>query len=256
MARFSTNLRTFVAGRGSYRQALQGGRMVIYSGSAPTSPDDAATGTSLCEIVNNDGGAWVSEIRATVIILVTVTGTCTGITVGGIPICGAVTMGGTTATDAIAIAAAINKFQGGIPCTATVSGSTVTVFAPAGSGTGFNGLNTVVSGTVTVTINGGSSITMGGAGATAGVAHTYGLPWEEAASGVMAKSGTWSGTIDNTGTAGYFRIIGNKDALGNPFVVQGSCGTSGADYNMASTALTLSLVHTVNNFNITLPVGS
>lgn len=266
--KISTNLKNFLCGRGSLRQALQGGKWEFRTG-VGGSADDAATGSLLCEVVNADGGAWVQETRATAIITVTVTGTCTGITVEATPICETVTIPGTSlADDAAAIAEAINKYQagtagvGGYMFEAAVSGAVVTIFAPAGSGTAFNTTGTdmtiAVAGTITTTINGGSDDEMGlgAGGSTAGVAHSYGLLWDLPSAGQLAKDGVWSGTIDTTGTAGHVRITGNKDPDGNSYVCILTVGTSGAEYNMASTSMVAGIVHTINSFYLEIPTGS
>ena len=46
--RISTGLRDFMLERGSFKRALQNGRLQIYSGSQPTTANDVPNGTLLC----------------------------------------------------------------------------------------------------------------------------------------------------------------------------------------------------------------
>ena len=60
-----------------------------------------------------------------------------------------------------------------------------------------------------------------------------------AASGAKGLLGSWSGTVVAAGTAAYYRILDNA---GTTCHEQGSMGTSGADLNGTSTALTIGQV--------------
>lgn len=60
-----------------------------------------------------------------------------------------------------------------------------------------------------------------------------------AASGAKGLLGSWSGTVTAAGTAGYYRILDNA---GTTCHEQGTMGTSGADINGTSTALTVGQV--------------
>lgn len=53
----STGLRNYMLSTGSLRQALQNGKIQIYSGSEPATADDAATGTLLCTIDKDGAGS-------------------------------------------------------------------------------------------------------------------------------------------------------------------------------------------------------
>jgi hypothetical protein len=87
-----------------------------------------------------------------------------------------------------------------------------------------------------------------------------GLRFGTAASGAISKaSSVWSGVVATTGTAGWFRLMGNvSDASGLDSTylyprIDGSIGTSGADLNMGSTSLTAAATLTIDTFTVTLP---
>ena len=80
---------------------------------------------------------------------------------------------------------------------------------------------------------------------------TISLPatWMAAASGGSeGLSGTWAGTVSAAGTAGYFRIY---DSGGTTCHMQGTVGTSGADLNLSSVALTVSQPVSITSFTLT-----
>lgn len=85
-----------------------------------------------------------------------------------------------------------------------------------------------------------------------------GLDLGTPASGTVSKSGAqaWSGVNLATGTATYFRYTENADDGTSSTTqkrIQGTCGTSGADCNMTSTALTSGATQTVDAASFTLP---
>ena len=80
---------------------------------------------------------------------------------------------------------------------------------------------------------------------------TISLPatWMAAASGGSeGLSGPWAGTVSAAGTAGYFRIY---DSTGTTCHMQGTVGTSGADLNLSSVALTVSQPVSITSFTLT-----
>src|SRR5689334_5422362 len=108
--RASSGLRDFLENGGSLKQAFQGGRLKIYSGSQPSSADAAPTGTLLATITDNSG-ASTAEVRAvgTVTLSGTASGSVTALTVNGLSVIDAAVPFNTsfsqTASD---LAAAIN----------------------------------------------------------------------------------------------------------------------------------------------------
>ena len=70
----------------------------------------------------------------------------------------------------------------------------------------------------------------------------------DAAGGVVAKLGTWSGAGVAAGVAGYFRIT---DAAGTTAHIQGTCGIGTGDMQLDNTDIAVSQVVTVTSFQIT-----
>lgn len=252
----STGLRNFVGMYGSYKRALQGGVLKIYSASAPTTADAAATGTLLCTVSLSSGPVTSEICSAGSVTLAGSSGSVTSITVDGKEILGA-TVSYTTdlTTTAAAVATQINTYVpiAGPEYIATSSGAKVIITALPGTGTTPNGY-TVTSTTSTLTK---TDVNMGSE--TAGVAGVNGLTFGAISSGILSKSGVWSGVVSASGTAGYFRICGSVVDDGSSSTtlvrIQGTCGTSGADYNMSSTTLTSGATHTVDTFTMTLPAS-
>lgn len=254
--KYSSKLREFLAGLGSMKASLEGGVIELFSGSAPTNPDDAETGTKLVKI-SLSSGTVVPEILSAGTVEITVDGTVTGITVDSVQIMsGTVTAQGTLTLTAAAVAANINKLLTSPDYTATSALGVITITALPMTGTGPNGY--------VVTALGGASFAaeenMGTA--VAGVAAVNGLTYDDFPLGVLDHTGTFSGVVLATGTAGYFRIKGSvvdgggADTSPYEFVrIQGTCGTSGADYNMDSTSLTYNATHTIDDWDITIPAS-
>ncbi len=70
----------------------------------------------------------------------------------------------------------------------------------------------------------------------------------DAAAGVVAKIGTWSGAGVAAGVAGYFRIT---DTAGTTAHIQGTCGIGTGDMQLDNTDIAVSQVVTVTSFQIT-----
>lgn len=253
---YSTGLRTFIGGLCSYKQALVGGRLMIYSGSVPASADAALVAgyTLLCQ-VSLGSGTWVAETQSYGTITVGGSaGTVSSITVDGKEILGtSCAYVDSTTNLATLIAATINAYSPvlGAEYYATSSSSVVTITALSGTGTSPNGL--VVAASVT------GSVTATPANMANGSAGAYGLTYGGSPTGVLSKSGVWSGVNVASGTATYFRLLGaaaDAGALSTSLIrIQGTCGVVGADYNMSSTTLTSGYTHTVDGFNLTFPAA-
>jgi hypothetical protein len=253
---YSTGLRDFVGMYGGYKRALQGGVMKIYSGSAPATADAAASGTLLCTVSLASGTHTPEVCSAGSTTLAGSSGSVTALTVNSIEILGAtVTFTSDLTTTAALVAAQINSYVpvAGPEYIATSSGAKVIITALPGTGTTPNGyvVATTVSTLTKTDVNMGTEV--------AGVASVNGLTYGSIASGVLSKSGTWSGVVETGGVAGYFRLCGSVvDAGGSSTTlirIQGTCGVSGADYNMTSTTLTAAATHTVDTGTITLPAS-
>lgn len=66
-------------------------------------------------------------------------------------------------------------------------------------------------------------------------------------SGVLTASAVANATASNTGTAGYFRI----NTSGGTAVVQGTCGTSGADMILTNTSINSGQTCTFSSLTVT-----
>lgn len=72
-----------------------------------------------------------------------------------------------------------------------------------------------------------------------------------AASGVASKSGTWTGTPGNTGTAEWFRIESSAGSRWYDGAVTATGG--GGDLELASTTINSGVPVTISSFTITQP---
>lgn len=258
----------FVNSKLAPQELLDGGEFQIWSGTPP-SVDAAATGT-LLNVLTLASGARTAGVKATGIVNLTggAAGSVDTITIDSYDILGGAVAYNTSLTQTAAdVAAKINKFSGSVfRVSATSSGANITISVAPGIGTALNGKTLAcTSTTITNTINGASSTTIGGAGATAGVAAVNGITWGEIAAGVLAASGTISGTNLANGVAGYFRITavdhptGTSPIDASPWVykrIQGTCGTTSAyDYVMSSTTLVAGAPHTLQAFSVEVPTA-
>lgn len=256
-ARFSTGLRNAVASGGGYKDALQGGKIEIYTGSQPTTADDAPTGTLLVTITDTSG-AHTNEIQATGTVELTAgaSGSVDTITVDSIDILGgAVSFNSTLALTASDVADAINANQSNPEYTAEVlPGAIVTITARRGTGTEANGL---------VVASAATTITTSDANMASGVDPVNGLSFAHPSSGILDKVSTqsWTGVTAVTGTAGWFRFTGPVadsgiiDAAETEIRLDGNVSTSGQQLNMSSTSFTISATQTISTFPITLPAS-
>lgn len=69
-----------------------------------------------------------------------------------------------------------------------------------------------------------------------------------ATSGTKAIAGTWAGTVSAAGTVAHYRIV---DSAGTVCHEQGTVSTTGADMNIASTALTIGQALSVTSRTLT-----
>jgi len=255
---WSKGIRDFVAVHGSYKRALEGGRLEIRTGSAPATADAAATGTLLCT-VSKASGTKGDEIQGKGCVTLSGSGgSVDGITVGGVEILGKVIAWDTDlATTAALVAQQINAYQpkDGPKYMATSLAAVIKIEALFGRGT--NGTGAAVVSSVTTMTK--ADVNMHG---TAGVGTygTNGLEFGGSTSGIIGKgTAAWSGVNVATGVAGYFRILGpiadGGTAGTREMRVQGVCGISSGDYPMTTTTLTSGQTHTVDAFTLTLPAA-
>ena len=254
--RYSTGVRNFLMGYGSFKQAFQNGKLEIYTGSQPATADAAATGTLLCTITAASA-ARTAEVRASG--TVTLTGGASGsvdtLTVNSVNVLGAAVAYNASLTQTAAdVAAQINSYLGNVEYVATSAGAVITITAMPGTGASPNGF--VVASTAT-------TITKTDVNLSGGVAAVNGLSfgYAGAVAGTVSKlaSQVWSGVNDNTGTAGWYRIYGSvADAGGADATLlaireDGAIAVSGAELNMSSTSLTATATTTISSWDRTLP---
>jgi hypothetical protein len=253
--RFSTGLRNYMMNHGSFKEAFNGGRLLIYTGTQPTLADDAATGTLLCTI-SLASGAITNETLATGTLHISVAGTggyVTNLKVSGVELLStSVAYSASLSTTASLVASAINSYTTWPDYMAVWSSNYVVVTAKPGTGTGPNtfALSTAVSGgTISVAVSDMSG----------GVAAVNGITFGGSDAGVIAKgTGVWSGVNGNTGTAGWFRLCSAIADAGTSSTtairMDGNIASSGANLNM-TTSLTATATTTIDTASLTFPAS-
>ncbi len=247
--RISKGFRNFINEAGPNKQALANGRIQVYSGTQPTTADDAVTGTLLVTFTKASG-AFTAETQATG--TVTLTGGASGsvdtVVVNGLEILGGAVPFDTSLTVTAAnVASKINNNPKNWLFVATSSAAVVTLTAKVGLGALPNAW--VVTGTAT-------TITLSYANMAGGVNSVNGLTFGDSANGTMVKnpSETWSGVAVANGTAGWFRFLGAVADAGaadstETFIrLDGAIATSGADMNLTNTTIAASAVQTLDSF--------
>jgi hypothetical protein len=257
--RFSKGFRNFVNETGSLKQALAGGKLLIYTGSQPADADSAIAGTLLVALTLASG-AHTPEVQAQGKVSLTggASGSVNSLTVNGLEIMGSATnFNATLAQTAIDVATKINNNPKNILWTATPSAADIIITAKPGLGTLVNGL--VVASTVTTITKTDTNI----GSLTAGVNSVNGLTFGDSAAGTIVKNPleVWSGTAVGAGTAGWFRFqgavvdAGAADAAEQYIRVDGNVATSGANLNMSNTAIVVSAPQTLTQFSLTYPAA-
>ena len=254
--RLSTGLRNAVLDNGSIKDALQGGKILIYTGVQPATADTAPSGTLLATITGASAN-HTSEVPASgsVTLATGAGGAVTSISVGGVVITdNAVPFNSTLAQTATDLAVEINQAASNPEYTASAAGAVVTLTAKRGAGASPNALG--VAGVLT-------TMTATYAAFAGGVDTVNGLLFGAAASGALPKHPTqnWSGIAAATGTAGWFRFVGPVadsnvlDSTASQIRLDGAISTSGQQLNMSSTAVTAAATQTITAFPITLPTS-
>lgn len=255
--RLSAGLRNFLLEGGSLKQAFNGGKLLLYTGSQPTLATDAVSGTLLCTYTVSSG-AHTAEVRATGSVALTGggSGSVDTITLDGNEIMGSATAFNASLTQTAAdICTKINNNPKNLLVVASNSGGqTVTLTAKPGLGSIANGW--VVASTVT-------TITKTDTNMASGVTAVNGLTFGDAAAGALVKnpSETWSGVAVASNTAGWFRLVGAVSDAGSAdssevyHRLDGNVATSGANLNLSSTTITSGATQTLSTFSITVPAA-
>jgi hypothetical protein len=254
--RFSTGLRNFLNEQGSVKQALNNGKIYIYTGTQPTSADDAAAGTLLA-IVSKSSGALTEEVQSTGTVTLTggASGSINTLTVNSIAVLNVTVPFNTSLTQtATDLAAAINNNPKNLLYIASASGAVVSIKGKLGLGATPNGW--VVASTATTITK--TDVNMAG-----GVDAVNGLTFGDSDAGTLVKAAneTWSGVGLAAGTAGWFRYEGAladteaSDTAGAFNRMDGNISTSGANLNMSSTTVAIGATQTISTFNLTVPAA-
>ena len=252
--RISTGLRNHMLGGGSFKDAFEGGRMEVYSGTQPASADSAVAGTLLCTFTDN-AGSWTAETPASGSVALTggSSGSIDDITIDGVSILDTVVAYNTSLSQTAAdLAAALNASATNKDWIASANSATVTLTARPGRGARFNGLTLATTAT---------TITKTDSNPSGGAASVNGLKFDAPANGSISKRAgqTWSGTAAASGSAGWFRLYGpatdagGADAAGTKLRYDGAIATSGAQLNVSSTSITKDAVQTISTFAPTMP---
>jgi hypothetical protein len=234
--RFSTGVVNNIATGMGWGDILKNSTIKVYSGTQPTTANDAASGTLLCQYTSG-GSTLTAETRAACkMVLAGGSGSVSSIKVGGVELLGStvnynasvaqtttdlITMINSTLTYPDFYAVVGGTVIGSVTYGAANAGEFY-IIAPKNAGAAFNDVVvTTTSSTLTIALNGDASPSTSESGAfaavsgdsvsgfTAGVAASNGLLMSyPPVLGVISKSGTWSDTsADNTGTAAWFRIL-------------------------------------------------
>lgn len=263
--RLSPALQNYLLAGGTLQRAFDGGRILIYSGSQPTTPNLAPTGTLLCTITNNSLSR-TAEVQAVGSVTLNTggAGSVNTITVAGITILrSAVNFNSSLNQTASDVISAINNYVNPLGIIASSGGGAViNLTMPKGTGTRGNALT--VASTVT-TITKTDVNTAGGVDSVNGLHLDYNaVTGQVSILGAIASQANyvaevWSGVVSNAGTAGWFRFEGSvadAEALDNSAVflrLDGAVATSGAELNITNTTLVASATETVTSFQVNEP---
>ncbi|GAA5785654.1 hypothetical protein [Chitiniphilus shinanonensis] len=235
MQRYSTHLRNFVLGGGSYKAALTNAEIRIYSGAQPASADAAPTGTLLA-VITGASAARVAETPAVgSVTLAGAGGQLDSLTIDGAAVLtGPVPYTTDLASTAALVARRINERLTATEYWATAAGAVVSIHTLPGTGAALNGK--------VVTATGSGGLTATTANLAGGADGSGGLLWGAPVGGVLDKlpSQVWSGLALASGNAGWFRICGgaSDDHSTNPahplvFRVDGAIGVGTGELPMA-----------------------
>jgi hypothetical protein len=246
--KLSTGLRNAVLSGQEFRKVFEDGVIKVYTGTAPASADDAATGTLLVTISKASGEVSPGEVSTAKEARVQIGSHAGGETFS-------ITINGTTYTftntpdagDAAAVAAAM----------ALLVDQDTNVEAHA-AGTDTIYVRSKIAGlSFTISVGGtGTSVLTDDAVANVD-ADTLNLG--AASSGVIQKNNdVWSGVAVAGGTAGYFRMTKSDDdgLLSTTRArLQGNIATSGQEMTLSNTTIALGATQTIDSASITMPAS-
>jgi hypothetical protein len=258
----STGLRDGLLKTKSWKKSLEDKVLSIYSGTAPSTADDAVTGTLLVSLTLASGTFTSGTLSTRQIDTFNITGSpaeADTVTVTITPTGGTVETytytvpaGPTTDTVAIGVAALIDAsdYVEAIASTATTESAILIRSRFAGEGFAST---TAKTGTLTISVTGAVTPTV--ANIRLNGLH-FELPSTEASGTLDKETGVWSGAVTTTGIASWFRVQANNDAgtLSTTAVrLQGNISTANSELDIPSLTLTSGSTYTQGTFSITLP---
>lgn len=266
--RLSKGLRNFLLEGGSLKQAFANGKLQLYSGSQPSSADAAVTGT-LLTTYTDAAGAHTNEVSAKGVVTLSVgavsSDTVTTFTVNSLEIMGSTTAFNTSLTQTASdICDKINDNPKNFLFKASNEGAVITITAKPGLGTLYNGkaISVGVGGNMVAAVT-STSFGSGTGGGTAGVDAVNGLKFGDSEAGTLVKhpDQDWEGVSVDSGTVGWFRLLGSvadAGALDEDEVyirLDGNVATSGANLNLSSTTHTEGATQTLTTFSPSEPAS-
>lgn len=271
-SRFSTQIVQAIAGDQSWDSVLKGGKFLLFTGTLPATAETAVTSTDAIMSLTLDGNSWTAMTRASGQIQLTAVtaGDTFSVTVGGITIMqDFVCATGTEATEATALALAINTHAYNMGIRAEASTSNVNLYAPYGSGTYFNGAVVAVSTSVGTPTIGTTNFASGANGANIISFERDGTnPNKLIKPAAAVWKGTCPGTVTSPVSITYFRYIldsgdnGYSDDTVNKAYrrwqgVVGGSTASAADlsFPLVSTSVVSGVVLSVSAFPFTIPLS-
>jgi len=250
--KLSTNMRNALLSGKELRKVYEDAVIKIYSGTAPSSADDAASGTLLATITKSSGTVSSGEVSTAKEARLQVTShagaeTFTA-TINGVAYTFVNTPDVGVAIDVAKAWAAY--IEANCPAVLANAAGTDTIYIRSR----YAGV------TFTITKGGTGSSTLTDDAVTGVLADT--IRFNAASDGVVSKaSETWSGVAVATGTAGYFRIVNSADdALSDASAkiyprLQGNVGVSGTEMTLSNTTITSGATQTIDTATITMPAS-
>lgn len=249
--KLSTGLRNALLSGQELRKIFEDSVIKIYTGTAPATADDAATGTLLVPISKAShilaGGEVSTAKEATVLIDDHASGAVNSIVINSVTFTNTNTPDQTHIQIAAALALAINNDPVvGLVVEAHAAGTnTIYVFSR------IKGL------TFTITTAGGGTPILTD-NAVANVDEDT-LNFGAAVLGIISKnSDVWSGVAVAPGTAGYFRQVKSDDTGVSSATeprLQGNVATSGQEMTLSSTTIATGATQTIDAASITMPAS-
>ncbi len=253
--KLSTGLRNFLLGEGSFRKAFEDSIVNVYSGTAPSDPDAAPTGTLLCKYTKSSGAVAASARSSPSFYTITIAHAADTPDVGD-----TVKLLVDTVAFEYAATASENTVEKLAIKVAQLLNDLAQVVAVPSHANGllyvqgrYDGVDITIAEN---TSTGGLTVTVG---ARVDAVAINSLKFLAPSAGAITKNAdTWSGVCLATGTAGYFRLVTSLDGgiLSTTDVrLQGNVSTSGSDLDISNVNLTIGATETIDTFTFTMPAA-